>query len=33
MGSDDGFRIIMEGALAGDAGRKLIAANLRIAAK
>jgi hypothetical protein len=33
MGRDDGFRIIMEGALARDAGRKLIAANLRIAEK
>lgn len=33
MGRDDGFRIIMEGALARDAGSKLIAANLRIAAK
>ena len=32
-GRDDGFRTIMEGALARDAGRKLIAANLRIAAK
>lgn len=33
MNRDDGFRIIMEGALARDAGSKLIAANRRLAAQ
>lgn len=33
MNRDDGFRIIMESALARDAGQKLIAANRRIAAQ